>query len=112
MKDAQLDYLNVTMFGFLGGASGERLNADILLSRELRQVYEEEKATALGVPYATPTARVALVPANPSVEGTPVATASPASEGDPAMGPIMPPHWRISESCNIHPLLCVRSASF
>ena len=86
LKDAQIDYLNVviqTMFGFLGGASGERLNADILLSRELRQVYEEEKANALGVPYATPTARVALVPATPSAEGTTVTTGVPTGESTP-----------------------------
>jgi hypothetical protein len=77
LRKYQIDYMNAVIAAlvhFLGGAKGDQVQAEIGATRALRQKYDKELATVLGITFVAPTT------APTQTSGTPapaVATVAP-----------------------------------
>ena len=86
LRKYQIEYMNgviTALVHFLGGAKGDQVQAEIAATRSLRQKYDQELVTLLGITLVAPTAGAQPTPA----PNTPAATATPADSVAPTATP-------------------------
>lgn len=89
LRKFQIDYMNgviTALVHFLGGAKGDQVQAEIAATRALRQKYDKELATVLGITFVAPTA-AAQPTIDPNNTPAPAATATPADNVSPTATP-------------------------
>lgn len=88
LRKYQIEYMNgviTALVHFLGGTKGDQVQAEIAATRSLRQKYDQELVTLLGITLVAPT--VVAQSTQTSNTPAPAATATPADSAAPTATP-------------------------
>jgi hypothetical protein len=94
LRKYQIDYMNAVIAAlvhFLGGAKNDQVQAEIAATRTLRQKYDRELATLLGITLTAPTAAPTQPATLAATPPAPAATATPTTSTDLTPTPAAPP---------------------